>query len=84
MILRFRADRYWYYAYEIPVRMNNNNNYTILDENDYPHGGGARVKHCALPIQNTINSDILINSSLRANREMSFNLSNGWMNDTTI
>ena len=72
-------NRYWFYAY----RHSLNNNINIFDttDNDPRYGSGEKVKHCLTTPQSIIDGYVLIDSNLRANREMSFNNVNQWMRD---
>ncbi len=75
----FQADPYWFYAYNHSLI----NNIRVEDMNDNTrYGNGERVKWCKVIDQNPLNGYLLIDSGLRANREMSFNETNEWMRDT--
>jgi hypothetical protein len=75
----FEADPYWYYAYNIS--MNNSTRVNdIIDTSQY--GNGEKVKWCKVIQEAPVFGNILINSGLRSNREMSFNQVNQWMKDT--
>jgi len=81
----FAADPYWFYAYNNSVIVNNNTNYQISDVNDTQYGNNSKVKYCH-KINNggtnqPLENDVLINSGLRANRELAFIQTNDWMKD---
>jgi len=79
----YEENPYWFYSYHNSVRESNNSNYTISDVPDNIQGNQETVKYCNLVNSGTIESDILIDDSLKANREMSFNAVNNWMKDST-
>ncbi len=77
----YQADHYWFYAYNQSLIETNNMNYAVTDITDNINGTNEMVKYCNSLNESKIDNDILINSELRANREMSFNNVNPWMRD---
>ena len=77
----FQANPYWFYAYNNSTLVNNSTHYSINDVNDPSHGIETEVKHCHKLDGTTLDNDISINSSIRANRELAFNQTNPWLRD---
>lgn len=66
---------FWYYSY-----YNSLNNEIIKDITDTSrYGTGGRVKHCKK--ESSISGYVVICDSIKANREMSFNKTNRWLQD---
>lgn len=74
----YNSDPYWFYAYN--YSLNNQFVKDIFDNSQF--GQNEKVKFCELFPEDPINGYILIDSGIRANREMSFNQTNDWMKDT--
>jgi hypothetical protein len=72
-------DPYWYFAYSDSRRISNH--ITDITDNDPKYGSGETVKYCKAGSWFPLNSNLLINSGLISNREMSFISNNKWMDD---
>jgi hypothetical protein len=73
------SDLYWFYAFTGSLNGTIHVNDTI--DNDPRYGSGETVKYCKVIPQNPVTSNMLIDSGVISDREMSFNITNHWMND---
>ncbi|MEI7484217.1 MAG: hypothetical protein WCK13_05850 [Ignavibacteriota bacterium] len=70
---------YWYYAFSSSRIIQEH--ITDITDNDPKYGSGEKVKYCKAGNWFPSNSNVLIDSGVISDRELSFNYTNLWMTD---